>query len=151
MTGPAKFVVLAIASCALCVAFAFAQDSPDAPPPAAPPAATPAPAAGPAAPLVAKATITCDGKVKTDGTVSVLVTPEGGAAAEIRVTLQKGMERKDVCRDLGKELGVALGPSFKVQGEGDQVRVAGASKSKKFSLVLGGQTATGVTLAIKVK
>jgi hypothetical protein len=101
--------------------------------------------------VVQEATLFCEGKVKNDGVVTFVVTPSGGNASEIKVTLQKGMGQVDVCRDVSKEIGVALGPSYKVEENGGKVKVAGTKKDVKFSLALGSQTATGVTLEIKLK
>ena len=93
--------------------------------------------------------IICDGKVGNDGVTTLVFTPAGGAAKEIRVTLQKGMKDKDVCRDIAKEMSVALsGAPYEVDPSGDKIKVKG-KKDAKFSLALGSQTATGVTIQLK--
>jgi hypothetical protein len=101
--------------------------------------------------MVEKVQVICDGKVKNDGTVNLVFTPAGGAASEIRITLQKGMNRGDVCRDLAKEVSVALGKTYEVKDDSGKVRIEGTKKDMKFSLSLGGQTATGVTFELKLK
>ena len=143
------FVMLA-ASTAIAADPPAASPAPDAHAPVAAPAPAAAAPAAPAAPTVKKAEIACDGKVKNDGAVNLVFTPAGGTAMDVRVTLQKGMGKKDVCRDIAKELSVAAGEKYKVEGDGDEVNIAG-KKDAKFSIALGGQTATGVTVAIKLK
>ena len=93
--------------------------------------------------------IVCDGKVKSDGVTTLIFTPSGGEAKQIRVTLQKGMKDRDVCRDLAKELSVALsGAPYSVDPNGDKVKVKG-KKDAKFSLTIGSQTSTGLTVLLK--
>jgi hypothetical protein len=60
------------------------------------------------------------------------------------------MGKDDVCRDIAKEVGVALaGAPYAVDHyDDDKVKVDGKDKAK-FSLTLGGQTATGITFEIK--
>ncbi len=132
------------------VSAAPAQDEPaPAPPPAAAP--TPAPAPAPAAPMVEKAQVICDGKVKTDGVLELVVTPQGGTPMQIRVTLQKKMDKREICRDIAKELSVALGEKFDVDEDGDKVKLEAEEKDTRFSLVLGAMTATGASVEIKLK
>jgi len=115
-----------------------------APAAAAPAAATaPAVAAAPAAPGVASIKIVCDGKVKTSGEAGLVFTPAGGSAKEIKVTLQKGENKSEVCKAIAKELAVKV-----EHYDDDKVKVEG-KKDAKFSLSLGGQTATGITLEMK--
>jgi len=129
---------------------ALAQ-APPAPAPAPAPAPTPpAPAAAPAGPVVESMKIICDGKAKNDGAMTFVFAPAGGEAKEIRVTLQKGMKQGDVCRDVAKELSVALsGTPYKVDHyDPDKVKIAG-EKEAKFSLALGGNSVTGLTIELK--
>jgi hypothetical protein len=103
----------------------------------------------PAAPMVESMKLYCNGKVKSDGVVSVIFTPAGGQASEYRVTLQTGMKDKDVCRDIAKELSVGLrNAPYEVDESGDKIKVKG-KKDAKFSLTLGAQTATGLTIELK--
>ena len=130
---------------------AAAQEPAASPAPAAatvPAATSPAVASAPAA-QVHSMKIVCDGKVKSNGQAGLVFTPADGSAKEIRVTLQKGMKKDEVCKDLAKELAVMLGEGYDVdQYDDDKVKVEG-KKDAKFSLTLGGQTATGITLELK--
>jgi hypothetical protein len=147
MTVPFLFVAAALLG-----AVALAQEAP--PPAPAPetqaaPTPAPAPATTPAA-LFESLKIIVDGKVKSDGMVSFVFTPAGGQAKEIRVTLQKGMDRGDACRDMNKELEVALGgmPYDVNRFDPNKIKISG-KKDAKFSLALGAQTVTGLTVQLK--
>lgn len=127
-------------------AHAFAQE-PTAPAPEPP---KPVPAAAPAGPVVDSIKVVCDGKAKNDGAMSLVFTPAGGEAKEIRITLQKGMGQADVCRDVAKEISVALsGSPYKVEHyDPDKIKIEG-KEGAKFSLALGGQTVTGFRIELK--
>jgi hypothetical protein len=93
--------------------------------------------------------IVCDGKVKSNGEATFTFTPAGGIAKDVHITLAKGMNENDVCRDVAKELAVLLGPGYKVDRyDEDKVKVE-AKEASAFSLVIGGQTATGITIELK--
>ena len=135
---------------------ALAQEPAASPAPApAAPAATPAPAPAPAtatAPAgagVKEVKIVCNGKVKSNGEASLIFTPAGGAAKDVRVTLQKGMGKNEVCRDIAKELSVMLGDGYKVdQYDDDKVKVEGKNDAK-FTIIQGANSASGLTLEVK--
>lgn len=133
------------------VVLAQEEKKDEAPPPAAPPAAAPAPAmaAAPAAPMVDSIKILFDDKAKNDGELVFTFTPDGGAAKSIRVTIAKKMDRKDVARDVAKELGVALGAGYDVDKyDPDKIKVQG-KKGAKFSLTISSLTATGLSVRLK--
>ena len=126
-----------------------AQEAPPAPAPAPAPAPTAAAPSGPPAPVVEMVKIVIDNKAKTDGEIRFAFTPAGGAAKEVRVTVAKGMSESDICRDVAKELTVALGPEYEVdQYDPDKVKVEG-KKGEKFSLTLAGQTVGGTSIELK--
>jgi hypothetical protein len=120
-----------------------------APAPAAAPAPAPAPAAAPAAPMVESIKIIFDDKAKNDGQIVLVFTPAGGAAKSVSVTIQKKMDRKDVARDVAKELSVALGDGYKVDRyDPDKIKVSG-KKDAKFSLTIASMTANGLSVRLK--
>jgi hypothetical protein len=126
----------------------YAQDTPAEPAPVPAPAAAPAPAA-PAVPVVKEVKIIIDNKAKSDGEIRFHFGPEGGTAKEIRVTVAKDMNKKEICRDIAKELSVAAGEAYKVdQYDDDKVKVE-AKSDAKFSLTLSGQTVSGLTITLK--
>lgn len=124
-----------------------AQEPPAAPVEKAPPAAAaPATIAGP---FVKEVKIIVDKKAKSNGEIRLSVEPEGGTATEVRVTVQKGMGKQDVCRDLAKELSVALGPNFDVKHyDDDKIKITQKGKAL-FRLGIAGQTVTGLSLELK--
>jgi len=124
---------------------AYAQETP--PAPAAAPTVT-APAK-PATPVVDKVKIIIDNKAKSDGEIRFAFTPAEGSPKEIRVTVAKGMRKQAICRDIAKELTVALGPNYEVDHyDDDKVKVEG-KKDAKFSLTLAGQTVSGISITLK--
>lgn len=130
----------------------LAQEQPAAPPPATPAQeAAPKEAAPPApvAPMVESIKVIVDDKAKADGEIRFVVTPEGAEAKTIRVTVLKGMGKKDVCRDIAKELAVGLGQKYTVdQYDDDKVKISGKDKAK-FSLTLSAQSVTGLSVKIE--
>jgi hypothetical protein len=125
----------------------------DAPPPAPAPAPTPAPApaiAGPAATMVESIKILFDDKAKTNGELRFEFTPEGGTAKSIRVTIAAKMDRKDVARDVAKELSVVLAPEFEVDRyDPDKIKIKAKKGKTKFSLTLAALTANGLSVRLK--
>jgi hypothetical protein len=87
--------------------------------------------------------IVCDGKAKRRNG-HVRLHAERGGGEEI-ASRPEEMDRDDVCRDVAKEFSVALGGlPFKVERY-DPDKSRSRQDGAKFSLSLGGQTATGVT------
>jgi len=137
---PCRSIAIAFTILA-CATLASAQAPAGEAPPAQ--AMTPAPA------MHDEATIVCDGKAKADGKVEFVFTPTGGTASTISVTLQKGMKKQEGCRDIAKELGVALGAGYEVeQYDDDKVKVEGKDKAQ-FALTLGAVTVGGFSVHMK--
>ena len=137
---------LCLAVAGVAVVGAYAEEEKAAAAPVA--AAAPAPAAMPAAPMVESIKIIFDDKAKNDGELVLTFTPEGGAAKTIRVTIAKKMDRKDVARDVTKELKVALGDAYKVDNyDSDKIKIEG-KKDAKFSLTVSSMTANGLSVRL---
>jgi len=101
--------------------------------PAAAPAAAPV-AAAPAAPTMPhayleKLAVVVDGKAKANGSVQLEFLAIGGEpkVVEVRVLAKTG--KKDIARDIAKELTLAAGGAYKVKQSGDEVRIS--KKDKK--------------------
>ena len=146
---------LALAAVSASTAFAQAPQATAAPAPA-----TASAPAAPAPPAAAVATpgktyyeavrVSVDGKVENQGSVSLELTPLGGAPKVVNVNVLPKMKGKDVARDLGKELTIAAGSGYKVKVSGDEVRISKLNKkSENFALTMAGQTATGIAVLIK--
>lgn len=102
-----------------------------------------------APPPVEKVKIVVDNKAKSNGEIHFTFTPSGGEPKEIRVTVAKGMGKQAICRDIAKELTVAVGEGYRVDHyDDDKVKVEG-KKGETFSLTLAGQTVTGISIALK--
>ena len=93
--------------------------------------------------------VVCDGEVKSNGEATFTFTPAGGVPKDVHITLAKGMSENDVCRDVAKELKVLLGPGYKVDRYDDDKVQIEAKEGAAFSLIIGGQTATGISLELK--
>ena len=113
-------------------------------------AAAPAASAAVAASMVDSMKIVFDGKAKSNGELHLVFTPAGGEAKNVSTSIQKGMSGKDVCRDVAKDLSVALtGLPYDVDRyDKDKIKVNG-KKDAKFSLSLGSMTTTGLSLELK--
>jgi hypothetical protein len=97
-----------------------------------------------------KATIHVQKKAQSNGEIKFSVTPAGGEAEEIGVTIMSKMSPADVARDIMKELSVGLGDAFVVKLSGSQkVLVKTANKKATFEIVISGQTAAGLAVSIK--
>ena len=153
MTRATRFAFcLAVAGVLAATAWSPSALAQDADKDKAAPAAAPAPApaaATPAAPMVESIKLVFDDKAKNDGELVLTFTPEGGAAKAIRVTIAKKMDKKDVARDVTKELKVALGAGYDVDNyDSDKIKVEG-KKNAKFSLTISSLTATGLSVRLK--
>ena len=99
--------------------------------------------------MVGSIKLVFDDKAKNDGELLLTFTPQGGAAKQIRVTIAKKMDRKDVARDTAKELTVALGSGFKVDRyDPDKIQIQGRDKAQ-FSLAVSSLTANGLSVRLK--
>ena len=128
---------------------AVTAQAPPAPTPAPAPAPPPAAAAAPAAPMVESIKIICDGKAKNDGAIAFVFTAQGAQPAAISVTIEKGMNKKDICRDIAKEVGVKAGAGYTADHyDDDKVKIEGKDKAQ-FSLTMGSNSVTGVTIELK--
>jgi len=117
------------------------------------PAPAPAPAAAPAdtitGPFVSDVKIVVDNKAKSDGELRLKVEPQGGTVKEVKVSILKGMGKQEVCRDLAKELKVALGDAFKVdQYDNDKVEIEPKGDAK-LRVAITSQTASGLSVMLK--
>jgi hypothetical protein len=96
-----------------------------------------------------KATIHVQKKAKSNGEIKFSLTPAGGEAQEIAVTVMSKMSPGEVAKDIMKELSVALGDAFIVKQSGSQkVLVKTADKKATFDIVISGQTASGLSVSI---
>ncbi len=145
--------LIGLALTALLPAAAFAQAPDPAPATASAPAATAKPASVESeAPRVylEKITVEVAGKAQFDGSVEMEFTPVGGVGKTFEVRVLKNTGRKDVAKDLHKELTLAAGSGYKVKLSGDQVRISkGSSKSPNFAIVIKKLNLAGMSVLVK--
>ena len=127
--------------------------------PAATPAAmaSPAPAAAPAQPAASQAprtytesaTVTVDGKAELNGTIQMEFTPLGTPGKVVQVNVLAKTGRKDIAKDLHKELVIAAGSLYKVKLSGDRITITKAKGAQNFSILLEKLDLSGVAVLIK--
>ena len=134
---------------ALCAATGASAQAPEATP-APPPAASQPPAAEAPRVYLEQATIAVDGKAEYNGSVQFDFTPLGSEGKTFEVTVLAKAGRKDIAKDIHKELTIAAGSLYKVKLSGDEVRVSKASsKSQNFSIVIRKLNVSGVSVLVK--
>jgi len=102
------------------------------------------------APVAAEIKILCDGKAGNNGEINLIFQQAGGEATTVRVTVLKGTGKQGLCKDIAKELAIAVGSTYKVDHyDDDKVKVEGKNK-QKFSLALGTNTVSGSSISLKV-
>lgn len=99
---------------------------------AAPPAAVPTPAA-PApvkAPLVyyEKARVVVDGQAQANGSLTMTFTPKGGEGKAFTVSVLLKANKKDVARDIHKDLSIAGGSAYKVKLDNEKIHISKVDK-----------------------
>ena len=124
---------------------AWAQAAPDtakAPPPAvsAPPT-TPAPATpAPVQPSLVyyeKARVVVDGQAEAHGSLAMTFTPLGGNGKSFTVNVLLKAKKKDVARDIHKELSIAAGSAYKVKLDGDTIHISKTDKKTTPNFAMG--------------
>lgn len=152
-----QITAFALGLCAATTAFAQAPES--TPAPAATASAPAAPAASAAAAPIAseaprtyleKATIVVDGKAEYNGSVEFEFTPLGAASKTFDVTVLAKSGKKDIAKDINKELLIAAGSLYKVKLSGAEVRVSkGGKGAQNFAIVIRKLNVSGVSVLVK--
>lgn len=153
---------LAVAGMLIMVgATAFAQE-PAAPAepessPAAPQAQPQQAPAEPAAPQEAKAPkifqaawqIVVEGKAEANGVLELVYQPLGGEAKLVKVNVLAKAKKKDIAKELAKELAFATGAACKVKADDNKVNVKLANKkSPSINLSIQTQAVNGVSVRV---
>ena len=146
-----RCLALFLVALALVALPASAQTAPPAAQPTPPPAAVaPAPVA-PSVPLVYldKMVVVVDGKAEYNGSLQLEFTPLGGQARLVEVRLLAKSKKKDIAKDIYKELSLAAGATYKVKLNGEEVKISkGTNKTPKFSLVVKSLAVPGVSVRV---
>ena len=113
-------------------------------------AATPA-AARSEAPrtYVENASLEVSGKAEFNGTIQLEFTPFGAPSKLVHVNVLKKTGRKDIAKDLHKELVIAAGSLYKVKLSGDTVKISKAKGAQNFSILLEKLDLSGVSILVK--
>jgi len=142
----------------LLVSFGANAQAPDTAPsaPATAATASAAPAAKPAsieseAPRVylEEAIVVVDGKAEFNGSIAFEFTPLGGTSKTFDVTVLAKSGKKDIAKDIHKELTIAAGGTYKVKLSGAEVRVSKNKGAQNFAIVIKKLNASGVSVLVK--
>jgi hypothetical protein len=147
-----RITLLVLGLCAATSAFAQAPEaapSPAAPAtPSAPAAAAPARSEAPHT-YVESATVTVDGKADVNGTIQMEFMPLGTPGKVVQVNVLAKTGRKDIAKDLHKELVIAAGSLYKVKLSGDRITITKAKGAQNFSILLEKLDLSGVSILVK--
>ncbi len=94
-------------------------------------------------------TIVVDGKAEYNGSIAFEFTPLGGTSKTFTVTVLAKAGRKDIAKDIHKELTIAAGGTYKVKLSGAEVRVSRNKGAPNFAIVVKKLNATGVSVLVK--
>jgi len=157
-------VVALVLSVIVSVGLAWAQSPPDttaAPSPAAPAQAAPsepAPAAAPVPtpvkpPLVyyEKARVVVDGQAEANGSLAMTFTPQGGQRQTFTVNVLLETKKKDVARDIHKELSIVAGSAYKVKVDNEKINISKTDKktTPNFALSVDKLEVGGVSVRVE--
>lgn len=96
-----------------------------------------------------KAKVVADGEAQANGTIEMTFTPQNGATKTIIVNVLAKSSKKDVARDIHKELSIAAGTPYKVKLDNDKVKVSkGKKESPNFSITIGKVALAGVSVLV---
>jgi len=97
-----------------------------------------------------KTLIEIDGRAERDGTIEVIVQPNGEDAKRVTVNILAKTKPKKITQEIMNQLEFALGDRYKVKRPGDvKVRVVTTSKKvPPVSIALGSQNLPGVSVKI---
>ncbi len=162
-----KFVIGPLAAAGVLVAFVSTAQTPEATPatgaastaapavapasaPAPAPAAAPAPARSEAPRVYAEsASLVVSGKADYNGTIQIEFAPLGAPAKLVQVNVLAKTGRKDIAKDLHKELVIAGGSLYKVKLSGDTITITKAKGAQNFSVLLEKLDLSGVGVLVK--
>lgn len=143
---------LVVASVVLAASAAVAQAPATAPSTESFPAASaaPVPAVSEAPRIYTdSASLVVSGKAGYNGTIQVEFTPLGAPARLVRVNVLAKTGRKDIAKDLHKELVIAAGALYKVKLSGDTIKITKAKGAQNFSVLLEKLDISGVSVLVK--
>jgi hypothetical protein len=96
-----------------------------------------------------KAKVVADGEAQANGMLTMTFTPQNGATKNFTVTVLAKATKKDVARDIHKELSIAAGTAYKVELDNDKVKISKVKKeSPNFSVTIGKVELAGVSVLV---
>lgn len=96
-----------------------------------------------------KAKVVVDGEAQANGRLQMTFTPQNGATKSFTVTVLAKATKKDVARDIHKELSIAAGTTYNVKLDDDKVEISKVKKeSPNFSVAIGKIELAGVSVMV---
>ena len=92
--------------------------------------------------------IIVDGKAEANGVLSFVIEPNGGTATLVKVNVLAKSKKKDIAKDLAKQMTFAVGATYKVKASGDKVKIEANKKLPPFYLGIETQAVNGVSVRL---
>jgi hypothetical protein len=97
-----------------------------------------------------KVDIVVDGKAEANGALKLEFLAQGGDLKEVTVSVLAKTKKKDIAKDIQKELLMVAGGSYKVKLSGDEVRISKTSKKlPNVSIVVTQLAVPGVSVRVE--
>lgn len=93
--------------------------------------------------------IIIDGKAESNGVLSFVLEPNGGTATLVKINVLAKSKKKDIAKDLAKQLTFAFGATYKIKASGDKVKIKANKKLPPFYLGIETQAVNGVSVRLK--
>lgn len=93
--------------------------------------------------------ITVDGKAESNGVLSFVIEPNGGTATLVKINVLAKSKKKDIAKDVAKQMTFAFGATHKIKASGDKVKIKANKKLPPFYLGIETQAVNGVSVRLK--
>jgi hypothetical protein len=95
------------------------------------------------------AKVVVNGEAQANGTLEMTFTPQNGATKSFKVTVLAKATKKDIARDIHKELSIAAGTVYNVKLDNENVKISKVKKeSPNFSVAIGKVELAGVSIMV---
>jgi hypothetical protein len=96
-----------------------------------------------------KAKVVVNGEAQANGRLEMTFAPQNGATKNFTVTVLAKATKKDVARDIHKELSIAAGAAYQVKLDDENVKISKVKKeSPNFSVTIGKVELAGISVLV---
>ena len=98
-----------------------------------------------------QARVVVDGQAVASGSLAMTFTPQGGQRQSITVNVLLETKKKDVARDIHKELSIVAGPAYKVKVDNEKIRISKVDRKQtpNFALSVDRLEVGGVSVRVE--